>query len=71
MYLLASFNSDDNHWVMPLCVGDDFKATSECGRNVNLQGEAEERGREGRRDERGGGERREAEERDERGGGER
>ena len=37
-YLLASFDSDDNHWVVSLCVGDDFKATSECRRNVNLQG---------------------------------
>ena len=52
MYLLASFESDDNHWVVSLCVSDDFKATSKRGRNVNLQGEAEERGREGRKDER-------------------
>ena len=43
MYLLAPFDSDDNHWVVSLCIGDDFKATSECGRNVNLQGEAEKR----------------------------
>ena len=53
MYLLASFESDDNHWVVSLCVSDDFKASSKCGRNVNLQGKAEERGREGRKDERG------------------
>ena len=65
-YLLASFDSDDNHWVVSLCVGDDFKATSECRRNVHLQGEevkrAERRGEgeRGRREEeeRGGGERR-------------
>jgi len=45
MYLLASFDADDNHRVMLLGIGDYFVAAGERGRNVDLHDLGERGGR--------------------------